>query len=98
MALAWTSATAQVFDPTVFTLDNGLEVVVVENHRAPVVTHMIWYKVGAADELPGKSGVAHFFEHLMFKGTPKFPNGEFSRLVALNGGRENAFTSHDYTG
>ncbi len=98
MALVWSSATAQVFNPTVFTLDNGLEVVVVENNRAPVVTHMIWYKVGAADELPGKSGVAHFFEHLMFKGTPKYPDGEFSRLVALNGGRENAFTSQDYTG
>jgi len=91
-------AVAQVFNPTVFTLDNGLEVVVVENNRAPVVTHMIWYKVGAADELPGKSGVAHFLEHLMFKGTPKYPDGEFSRLVALNGGRENAFTSQDYTG
>ncbi len=91
-------AAAQVFNPTVFTLDNGLEVVVIENHRAPVVTHMVWYKAGAADEPPGKSGIAHFFEHLMFKGTPKYPDGEFSRLVALNGGRENAFTSQDYTG
>jgi zinc protease len=91
-------ADAQIFDPTTFTLDNGLEVVVIENHRAPVVTHMVWYKVGAADEPPGKSGIAHFLEHLMFKGTEIRAPGEFSDIIARNGGRENAFTSQDYTG
>src|ERR1700675_1700149 len=86
--------------PTVtdFKLDNGLEVVVIPDHRAPVVTHMIWYKVGAADETPGKSGLAHFLEHLMFKGTEKNPGGTFSQDVAEIGGQENAFTSQDYTG
>ena len=79
------------------TLANGLELVVIPDHRAPVVTHMIWYKVGAADETPGKSGLAHFLEHLMFKGTAKNPTGHFSRVVALLGGQENAFTSNDYT-
>jgi zinc protease len=81
-----------------FTLSNGLEVVVVPDHRAPVVTHMIWYKVGAADETPGKSGLAHFLEHLMFKGTEKNPGATFSRDVAEIGGQENAFTASDYTG
>ncbi len=90
--------TAQIFNPTTFTLDNGLQVVVIENHRAPVVTHMVWYKVGAADEPPGKSGVAHFLEHLMSKGTDKRAPGEISTIIARNGGRENAFTSQDYTG
>ena len=82
-------------DPQVshFTLGNGLEVVVVPDHRAPVVTHMIWYKVGAADETPGKSGLAHFLEHLMFKGTTKNPGNRFSQQVAAIGGQENAFTS-----
>ncbi len=86
--------------PTVthFTLANGLEVVVIPDRRAPVVTHMIWYKVGAADETPGKSGLAHFLEHLMFKGTAKNPAGKFSQVVATIGGQENAFTSSDYTG
>ncbi len=81
-----------------FTLANGLELVVIPDHRAPVVTHMIWYKVGAADETPGKSGLAHFLEHLMFKGTAKNPAGQFSQVVARIGGQENAFTSNDYTG
>jgi zinc protease len=81
-----------------FTLPNGLEVVVVPDHRAPVVTHMIWYKVGAADETPGKSGLAHFLEHLMFKGTEKHPGAAFSHEVAESGGQENAFTASDYTG
>ncbi len=81
-----------------FTLWNGLEVVVVPDHRAPVATHMIWYKVGAADETPGKSGLAHFLEHLMFKGTAKNPGDAFSQQVAAIGGQENAFTSSDYTG
>jgi zinc protease len=81
-----------------FILPNGLELVVIPDHRAPVVTHMIWYKVGAADETPGKSGLAHFLEHLMFKGTAKNPAGKFSQVVARIGGQENAFTSQDYTG
>ena len=80
-----------------FTLSNGLQVVVVPDHRAPVVTHMIWYKVGSADETPGKSGLAHFLEHLMFKGTEKNPGNAFSRDVADIGGQENAFTTADYT-
>jgi zinc protease len=81
-----------------FTLTNGLEVVVIPDHRAPVVTHMVWYKVGGADETPGKSGIAHFLEHLMFKGTEKNPAGSFSADVAEIGGQENAFTASDYTG
>ena len=79
------------------TLDNGLEVVVIPDTRTPVVTHMIWYKNGSADDPVGKSGIAHFLEHLMFKGTKKHPQGEFSNLVAELGGQENAFTSYDYT-
>src|SRR6478736_4403214 len=81
-----------------FILGNGLELVVIPDHRAPVVTHMIWYKVGAADETPGKSGLAHFLEHLMFKGTKASPQGAFSQKVASLGGVENAFTANDYTG
>ncbi|MPZ59132.1 MAG: insulinase family protein [Rhizobiales bacterium] len=90
---------AQAQGPTIheFTLANGLDVVVIPNSRAPVVTHMIWYKAGAADEPPGKSGIAHFLEHLMFKGTKKYPAGQFSGAVAAMGGQENAFTSQDYT-
>ena len=84
--------------PTTFALDNGLQVVVIPDHRTPVVTQMIWYKVGSADETPGKSGLAHFLEHLMFKGTTKHPAGEFSQTVLKVGGNENAFTSSDYTG
>ncbi len=83
---------------TSFTLDNGLQVVVIPDRRAPVVTHMIWYKVGSADEEPGKSGLAHYLEHLMFKGTKTVPGGVFSAKVAEIGGQENAFTSTDYTG
>ncbi len=90
-------ASASVFDSKSFTLDNGMQVVVVSNHRAPIVTHMVWYKVGAADESAGESGNAHFLEHLMFKGTKTLAPGEFSRIIQLNGGRENAFTSQDYT-
>ncbi len=90
-------AHAVVFNPETFTLKNGMEVVVVNNPRVPVVTHMVWYRVGSADEGPGESGIAHFLEHLMFKGTKKREPGEFSEIVARNGGHENAFTSHDYT-
>jgi zinc protease len=80
-----------------FTLANGLELVVVPDHRVPVVTHMIWYKVGAADETPGKSGLAHFLEHLMFKGTEKNPANRYSMVLASFGAHENAFTASDYT-
>ena len=90
-------AHAVVFNPETFTLKNGMEVVVVNNPRVPVVTHMVWYRVGSADEGPGESGIAHFLEHLMFKGTKKREPGEFSEIVARNGGHENAFTSRDYT-
>ncbi len=95
-ALAQTAVTAP--PPASFTLGNGLQVVVIPDHRTPVVTQMIWYKVGSADETPGKSGLAHFLEHLMFKGTVKHPAGEFSQTVLRIGGNENAFTSTDYTG
>jgi zinc protease len=100
-ALASTAASAAPKsgpDIAQYTLPNGLELVVIPDHRAPVVTHMIWYKVGSADETPGKSGLAHFLEHLMFKGTAKHPVGMFSEVVARMGGQENAFTSYDYTG
>jgi zinc protease len=83
--------------PETFTLSNGLQVVVITDRRAPVVTHMVWYRVGAADEPRGHSGIAHFFEHLMFKGTREIAPGEFSRTVARNGGEDNAFTAWDYT-
>jgi zinc protease len=81
-----------------FTLENGLTGVVIEDSRAPVVTHMVWYHVGAADDPPGLSGLAHYLEHLMFKGTATLDEGEFSRIVRGNGGEDNAFTSYDYTG
>ncbi len=80
-----------------FRLANGMEVVVIPDHRAPVVTHMVWYRNGSADDPPLKSGIAHFLEHLMFKGTSKHRQGEFSEIVAELGGQENAFTSNDYT-
>jgi len=83
---------------TSFTLENGMQGVVIEDNRAPVVTHMVWYNVGAADEPQGKSGIAHYLEHLMFKGTDEIPEGAFSKIIAENGGQDNAFTSVDYTG
>ena len=95
-AFAQTTVTSP--PPATFTLANGLNVVVIPDHRTPVVTQMIWYKVGSADETPGKSGLAHFLEHLMFKGTSKHPAGEFSQTVLNVGGNENAFTTADYTG
>ncbi|MHA6684564.1 M16 family metallopeptidase [Mesorhizobium sp. A556] len=82
---------------TDFQLDNGMEVVVIPDHRAPIVTHMVWYKVGSADEPPGKSGIAHFFEHLMFKATTHHKAGEFDAAISAIGGSNNAFTSYDYT-
>ncbi len=100
LAVAATVAARAAGGPDIsdFKLANGLEVVVIPDHRAPVVTHMIWYKVGAADETPGKSGLAHFLEHLMFKGTAKNPGSAFSQAVSESGGQENAFTASDYTG
>ncbi len=82
---------------TEFTLENGLRLVVIPDRRAPVVTHMAWYKVGSADDPQGRSGIAHFFEHLMFKGTSTYKNNEFSAAVSAIGGQENVFTSWDYT-
>jgi zinc protease len=81
-----------------FTLKNGMQVVVLPDHRAPIVTHMVWYKIGGADDPRGQSGIAHFLEHLMFKRTKNLAEGEFSRIVANNGGQHNAFTNYDYTG
>ncbi|CAA0110878.1 putative zinc protease [Starkeya nomas] len=95
--LAAAAPRAEAAEVSEFTLDNGMQVVVVPDHRAPVVTHMVWYRVGSADEQPGKSGIAHFLEHLMFKGTATHPAGEFSQVVSKLGGQENAFTSQDYT-
>jgi zinc protease len=82
---------------TSFQLDNGMDVVVIPDHRAPVVTHMVWYRVGAADERHGESGIAHFLEHLMFKATDNLPSGEFSKIVSRMGGQDNAFTGQDVT-
>ncbi len=95
VALADTAASE--WAPETFTLDNGMDVVVLPDHRAPVVTHMVWYKVGAVDEAEGKSGIAHLFEHVMFKETDDIPDGEFDSIVSRRGGRLNAFTSWDYT-
>ncbi|MCR9256940.1 MAG: insulinase family protein [Alphaproteobacteria bacterium] len=97
VAVAASPAAAQLFDPETATLDNGMEVVVITNDRLPVVTHMVWYRVGGADEPRGKSGIAHFLEHLLFKGTTNAPEGEFSDAIRRVGGSENAFTSYDYT-
>jgi zinc protease len=97
LLIAMLPAAAQRFGAQSFTLSNGMQVVVIPNHRVPAVTHMVWYKCGAADEERGKSGIAHFLEHLMFKGTKEVPAGMFSRLIAQNGGRDNAFTTQDYT-
>src|SRR5215472_6158402 len=97
LALPCLAARASGLDVSHFTLENGLEVVVIPDHRTPVVTHMVWYKVGSADERQGKSGLAHYLEHLMFKGTTKNPLGKFTRTVSILGGHENAFTTADYT-
>ncbi len=80
-----------------FSLDNGLKLIVQEDHRSPVVVSQVWYKAGSIDEVNGKTGVAHVLEHMMFKGTKKVKAGQFSRLIAAAGGKENAFTSSDYT-
>ena len=100
LCLAWLAGCAlgaAQANPYTTTLPNGLTVIVQEDHRAPVVAHMVWYRVGSMDEVDGHSGVAHLLEHMMFKGTPKIGPGEFSRRVAAAGGRDNAFTSRDYT-
>jgi zinc protease len=89
------TATAQAQQ---FTLANGMTLIVKPDRRAPTAVHMVWVRVGAMDEVDGTSGVAHVLEHMMFKGTPTVPTGEFSRRVAALGGRENAFTNQDYTG
>jgi len=96
-ALLLAAVPLRAAEVTTFGLDNGMEVVVLEDRRAPVVVHMVWYRVGAADEPPAKSGIAHFLEHLMFKGTETMAPGEFSAVVEANGGRDNAFTAPDYT-
>lgn len=93
----WSANPLQAQEVTTFTLDNGMDVVVIEDHRAPVVVHMVWYRIGSADEPVGASGVAHFLEHLLFKATDTLESGEFSATVAANGGTDNAFTSYDYT-
>ena len=85
--------------PTVheYEMSNGMKVLVKEDHRAPVVVSQVWYKVGSSYEPEGITGISHVLEHMMFKGTRKHPAGEFSRIIAENGGRENAFTGKDYT-
>lgn len=97
MLLSGCAVMAAAQEVTTYTLENGMEVVVVEDHRAPVVVHMVWYRIGSADEPVGASGVAHFLEHLLFKATDTLESGEFSTVVAANGGSDNAFTSYDYT-
>ncbi len=97
-ALALIAFPAFAEEVTTYQLDNGMDVVVIEDHRAPVVVHMLWYRAGSADEPVGSSGVAHFLEHLLFKATETVESGEFQRIVAENGGSDNAFTSYDYTG
>lgn len=95
--IGFTATAEEAWSPKTFTLDNGMEVVVLPDHRAPVVTHMIWYKVGAVDEAEGKSGIAHLFEHVMFKDTDDMADGEFDSIISRLGGQNNAFTSWDYT-
>src|SRR5437879_101655 len=103
LALAWALAVASPASAappspvTEVTLDNGLRVLVLEDHRNPIVTVQTWYRVGSRNEVPGKTGLAHFLEHLMFKGTPTHGKGQFARVVEQNGGQDNAFTSHDVT-
>ena len=98
LAIGARPAAAQKFEVESFTLANGMQVVVLPNHRVPAVTQTVWYRIGAADDPRGKSGLAHFLEHLMFKGTGTTAPGEFSKLIAQAGGRDNAFTGADYTG
>jgi zinc protease len=90
-------ASAKLFDAQEFELSNKMRIIVAQNHKAPIVTSMIWYKVGSIDDFAGRTGLAHFNEHLMFKGTHMVPEGEFSKIIARNGGVDNAFTSYDFT-
>ncbi|MBI3677223.1 MAG: insulinase family protein [Proteobacteria bacterium] len=92
-----TPVTAQDDKVFQFALQNGMQVLVIPDHRAPVVTEMLWFRVGSVDDPPGVSGLAHFFEHMMFRGTKTVPGDQFSKIVARNGGEDNAFTTHDYT-
>ncbi|MEO1399072.1 MAG: pitrilysin family protein, partial [Pseudomonadota bacterium] len=96
-SVAFADRADETWAPETFTLENGMDVVVLPDHRAPVVTHMVWYKVGAVDEDPGKSGIAHLFEHVMFKETDDLEDGEFDSTISRLGGQHNAFTSWDYT-
>ena len=95
--LMWGAFPSTADTVSTFKLDNGMDIVVIEDHRAPVVIHMVWYKIGAADESPGHSGIAHFLEHLMFQGTKTVAPGDLSKIVAAQGGSDNAFTTLDYT-
>lgn len=97
IAASATPVRALDVDVSEYTLDNGMKVIVIPDHRAPVVTHMVWVRVGSADEELGKSGIAHYLEHLLFKGTKRLKPGEFSKIIRLNGGEDNAFTSYDFT-
>lgn len=97
-SIAFADSDEEAWAPETFTLSNGMDVVVLPDHRAPVVTHMLWYKVGAVDEAEGKSGIAHLFEHVMFKETDDLEDGEFDSTISRLGGQHNAFTSWDYTG
>jgi zinc protease len=91
------SAPAQAPGVVATTLDNGLRVLLLEDHRSPIVSFQMWYRVGSRNETRGHTGIAHFLEHMMFKGTPTHPRGQFARLVEQNGGQDNAFTSQDVT-
>src|SRR5215468_3591275 len=97
LALTTEAPAAGTLDVAEATLANGLRVLVLEDHRSPVASVQVWYRVGSRNERPGATGLAHFLEHMMFKGTPRHGKGEFSRLVEQNGGRDNAFTSQDVT-
>ncbi len=99
LAISFGTGAVRALDVDVkeYQLDNGMKVIVVPDHRAPVVTHMMWIRVGSADEEIGKSGIAHYLEHLLFKGTKRLKPGEFSRIIRENGGEDNAFTSYDFT-
>lgn len=88
---------AELFGLSSFVLDNGMQVLVIPNHKAPIIKHMVWYKAGSVDEPRGKGGTAHLLEHLMFRGTRKVKDGVFNDLISRNGGESNAFTSLDYT-
>ncbi|MFV0626470.1 MAG: M16 family metallopeptidase [Alphaproteobacteria bacterium] len=94
---SWSDARAKMFELNEFVLDNGLRVVVIPNHKAPIIKHMVWYQVGSIDEVLGKSGKAHLLEHLLFRGTKKVKDSVFNTLIEENGGDSNAFTSYDFT-